>query len=80
MATLPDINDPCAMVTYLKTQYLALLGGGAPISVRFADREVKYSTGNIEQLAAEILRFEGLCAKSQGMATRRFAGRLGAYR
>ena len=77
---VPSADSPCELAAYLKQQYYALLAGGNPISIRFADREVKYSTGNLDVMQAEILRLEALCAKAQGDKPRRYAFRLGAFR
>lgn len=77
---MPDPTDYCAMLDWLRSQYAGLLAGGSTIRIRLADREVQYSQANLDKLEGLILRYETLCAKSQGAAPRRHALRLGAYR
>lgn len=69
-----DWSDPCAAAAALSASYYKLLSGSQRESVRFADREVRYTRGNLEALRQEMDRKREDCDKKNGMQTRsRFA-------
>lgn len=70
---MADFNwsDPCAAAAALSAAYYKVLSGGAAESVRFADREVRYTRANLSELRAEKDRMEDACAEQSGNSVRR---------
>jgi len=79
-------DDPCQRLAALKSAYYALISGQAETLVRYkgpeGEREVRYSSGNIERLSAAIALAETECAEAQGTLNRnrRFSIRGGSRR
>ena len=61
-----DINDPCAVIGYLKLVRLRLIAGEVEIKARFGEDEVTFKASNLRNINAEIARLEPECAAQEG--------------
>lgn len=71
MAAPVDWTNPCAAAAALSAAYFKLLSGGLAETVRFTDREVRWTRAKIDDLRAEKDRQEDLCAQQNGGTVRR---------
>jgi hypothetical protein len=85
MADPVDFTDPCATAAWLRSIYYQRVAGQGVTSIKFGEREVKYSSAsfNDTQMLAEIQRLDEQCAlkmaaAGDGTAPRRRAIQLGA--
>ena len=61
-----DINDPCAVLVYLRKVRLRLVAGEAEVRTRFGDDEVVFRSAKLNELDAEIIRLDAECAALGG--------------
>ncbi len=71
MASDPDWEDPCAILTWLRPQYYKVAAGRHTIQVRHGDTETRYSDANIQQLGNLMRQLEADCRAATGSARRR---------
>lgn len=74
--------DPCALASDLRTALHKLIKGQGESEVRFADRSVRYHAASINELRAELRKYEGECAALRGDTGggRRYAIKAGTRR
>jgi hypothetical protein len=70
-------DDPCATLAALQAAKISLLTGQQTTRVKIENFEVYYSQIDGAALDAAIMKYEGLCAKSQHKKPTRYAIRAG---
>lgn len=65
-----NIDDPCAVLTELRTAELVLATGGGIVRARFGDDDVQFSSASLSALRDLINRYEGMCAAKCGKRLR----------
>lgn len=69
-----DWSDPCAAAAALTASYYKVLSGSQRETVRFVDREVRYTRANLSELRQEMDRKQQDCDIKNGVRSRgRFA-------
>ena len=77
--TTVDFEDPEQALPVLKKAYYELMMGGQKTRIRFGDREVQYSSGDLETLGAVITQMEADLAKANGDKPTRYAIKFGSF-
>jgi hypothetical protein len=70
-------DDPCATLAALQAAKIGLLTGQQTTRVKIENFEVYYSQIDGAALDAAIMKYDGLCAKSQHKKSPRYAIRAG---
>lgn len=74
--TMPDPNNPCAMLAFYTLAAAQVSAGGQPLQVRDGERWITYQKSDLKFIEAQINKYQQLC-NNGGMGGRGRAVRMG---